>query len=415
MCASAPGKAILFGEHAVVYGEPAVAAALDDLRIYCRLDECETNHIRIRMADLTVPIDFLVDSSTFLASCKGLQEPPTSEDAEALRLFVCSSSEDLDEGSITAILPALYLIHRLAPLELMESGLDLSFRSSDLPVGAGLGSSAAMGVACVAALVHYVNPDLQPADLFSKDLLEKVNEYAFYSEILLHGTPSGIDNTVSTYGGAVYFIKTDSSPEMEHFKVDLSLSLVYTHVPRSTKRLVAKVRSFYNDQREIVDHLLKGMGSIARKFYHSRTEQACWDDELLRFVRTNQCLLQSVGVSHPSLDRICTIVNDTNLGAAKLTGAGGGGCAFILWRRGTSTEQRKSVERHVQHASGPFRLKFFSSTVGGKGVTLVDPKDFPEPLPQENQNRKRILCAIGAVGAALAGWVLLKPRPFRQR
>jgi mevalonate kinase len=409
VCASAPGKVILFGEHAVVYGEPAVAAALSDLRIFVQITCTDTGSVRMVLPDLPTPIDYSLRSEKLTAGLENLQTPPTKECACTIaQLFTTSSSSPADAQpdafTVTALTPLVYLLHHLAPASLLLAGLEIRVRSQDLPVGAGLGSSAAFGVASAAALVllglssssttataspvtnnSTINQALGRPDPVS---LQKIDQYAYYSEILLHGTPSGIDNAVSSHGGAIHFTKQqDGQVSMTHLDklAPLELLLVYTHVPRSTKQLVAGVRVLHEQYPATTRSMLQAMGALAEHFqtWWCNSNDADGAGDVLTMVRTNQHLLRAVGVSHASLDRICAVVDETagDEAAAKLTGAGGGGCAFVVLRPSNPGKThlkalRCKIERALRVAQHPWKFTCLQSSVGGDGVLWLSPSDF---------------------------------------
>lgn len=366
VCASAPGKVILFGEHAVVYGYPAVAASLSDLRISVLITPISnTGRIRIVMPDLPNPIDCSLVVTKF-SQMKSFQEPPTSETAHDIKASLDEvAPAALDDFGKTAILPVVYLIQKLVPMDIVEKGLELVVWSKDLPVGAGLGSSAAFGVACAAALTKLTSAKTT----IDAETKKKIDQYAFFSEILLHGTPSGIDNAVSCQGGALFWRK--GSAPVPVSMPEMPMLLVYTHVPRSTKELVGRVRKIYESHKPVVECLLDAMGQIAFMFTRS-TEKTL--EFLLPLVRTNHNLLSSVNVSHPSLNRVCQIVEEVSQGraAAKLTGAGGGGCAIVFYE----PRDKRRIERALE-ADSSFHFTCFSSAIGGTGVRWDDPKEFP--------------------------------------
>lgn len=399
-CASAPGKVILFGEHAVVYGEPAVAAALSDLRIFVLVTTTNTQSLHVEMLDLPEPIDVRMDAERIVCSLESLQAPPTKACAERIRnLLVGFSNNDLN---VEALTPLIYLIRQLLPVSMIQSGLDVRVRSRDLPLGAGLGSSAAFSVACAAALVKLAS---QSETLGRPDPMyfEQIDQYAFYSEILLHGTPSGIDNAVSARGGALlYTKKKDGDSQMESIPnlPDMHLMVVDTKVPRSTRELVAGVRALYDRHPSVIRPILQSMGEIATSFVKNGVS------DVLTLVNVNHLLLRAVGVSHATLDEICETVARVapNQAAAKLTGAGGGGCAFVLFR--PDLEGREYV---MQRISKSLQYKCFSSSVGGDGVLWLSPDKFPVTEEKDSSiwNERYSLLAATATVAALS-WLLLR-------
>jgi mevalonate kinase len=315
VCASAPGKVILFGEHAVVYGEPALAACLSDLRIWVKITRSRFNQLEVMLPDLpNVPPNVVIPASNILKL--SLQRPPTSQDTDQIQKLLLQLNANHNETSIvlnelalSALTPVVYLVHQLAssflrdgPGSSSKCGLIILVRSKDLPVGAGLGSSAAFSVACAAALVRLTlwNPASITSSSNEHDenekypehyqpnraQLEMINQYAFYSEMLLHGTPSGIDNTVSTFGGAIVYTKDTFTGEvtMETLSNFPSLDLVLTntHVPRSTKQLVGHVREMYRQHNDVVQPILQAMGAITR---YERTTQR---------LRKSSCMLHAL-------------------------------------------------------------------------------------------------------------------------
>ena len=386
VCASAPGKVILFGEHAVVYGQPAVAAALSDLRITVKITpRHHTNKVTIKMLDLPVPVNVSFPSMSLRLS--SLHQPPTKEDAVVIQRKILLLNASLDELSVTALIPLIYLINEIAPDQLAH-GLDIDVRSHDLPVGAGLGSSAAFSVATSAALIALTLQRPPGLGKPTTDQLARINQFAFYSETILHGTPSGIDNSVSTYGGAIDFTKIDGNVTMNNFTMPtLDMVLTNTHVPRSTGALVAKVKAMKDDHPAVMDCLLSGMGAITRQFRD--LNNVCVNGELLlTLIKTNQHLLRAVGVSHPSLECICAVVDNVAKGdaATKLTGAGGGGCSMTVLKPGCDPELSNKIQDALERKAFIWNFTCLRSSVGREGVLWIDPLVFPKERPKKRTN-----------------------------
>lgn len=260
-CASAPGKVILFGEHSVVFaGQPAIAAALS-LRIHVAVRATTTRRVHVSMPDLPTPLQVSFHAESLVNST--FKGPPTKENVAVIHEILLGAQPDIDEIALSALTPLVYLLNKLTS-RIFPPGMEIIVRSKDLPVGAGLGSSAAFSVALVAALFG-LSLHSCPIGKPSPRQLEVINQYAFYSEILLHGTPSGIDNAVSCYGKAIVYTKGDGNVSMEHLEIPpIDMILTNTHVPRSTKTLVAGVRAMYNAHTHVVQGILDSMGAIAR-------------------------------------------------------------------------------------------------------------------------------------------------------
>ncbi len=160
MKTSAPGKIILFGEHAVVYGRPALAVPVTQV------------HADVEVADSDRPGIWI--------------------DAPDIHLHS-------DLNSLPSDHPIASVIHNFFFLSRLSHFPNLNIHiSSTIPVASGLGSGAAVTVALVRALSSHLDHPMTD---------EQVNVFAYEIEKLHHGTPSGIDNTVVTYAKPVYFVK----------------------------------------------------------------------------------------------------------------------------------------------------------------------------------------------------------------
>jgi mevalonate kinase len=150
--------------------------------------------------------------------------------------------------------------------------LRVSIQSKGLPIGAGLGSSAAFSVAASAAAFQLVTKLKEaPGETVELDneMIERINGWAYSGEILMHGNPSGLDNTTSSFGGLVSFIK-DPTLGIQFSSVPsppkMRILLVNTRVPRSTRHLVANVTALYHQHPSIVRPLFDSISNITKKF-----------------------------------------------------------------------------------------------------------------------------------------------------
>ena len=283
---SSPGKLILAGEHAVVYGRRALVTSVG-MRLYMQLTVAESSERR-----LTVTFHDTKTQHTL--------DPRDSTDAHPMEVqAVLFVYEQFKSSCSTA--------HQV----------DLQVRS-DIPIGAGLGSSAAFSVSLVTCFYLLEHETIDRED---------INRLAFQVECLFHGTPSGIDNTIVTYGQSLLY----SRASKQHLSFRLAnLAIIDTGIPKSTKALVANLRLFVN--KDPVD---------AEKIFQEI--EGCVDamverpERMPELFQRNQHLLARLGASIPEIDRIVEVLMKQNI-AAKITGAGGGGC-LIASVSSTSKEE----------------------------------------------------------------------------
>jgi len=276
--ATAAGKVILLGEHAVVYGRHALAVPIPDaVRATVVQSEKETT--------LTVR-DW---------SFRSVVKPDSSEGIDAAINLIL---ERLGVGSVSFAIDV----------------------SSCLPRGMGLGSSAAIAVAIIRAVATCAAIKIDDAD---------VNQIAFDCEKLAHGTPSGVDNTLSCYGTPMLF-RNAGSLKAETLVLDEVPPLVvaFSHSAGPTQQQVAGVRSRfdqnpsrYNAIFDQIDDISKA-GAIALQAKQYR--------ELGSIMNICHGLLNAIEVSTPDLENMVSIVRQSGAVGAKLTGAGGGGSIVAL-------------------------------------------------------------------------------------
>lgn len=254
------GKLILCGEHAVVHGHPAIAVALP--------------------RGTTVELE-AIDGPSAMAA------PVLTDDP---RLW----------PALSAVLPAQGVRVRV---------------TSDLPLGAGLGSSAALAVATVRALAMREGREAS---------FEEVFDRAFALERVFHGTPSGIDHATSAAGGAVLYRRGQSIRRLR-LACPLHLVLAHSGTKGDTAAMVAAVRA--RAPRAELEAIGALVGEVERWIEAGAGTKL---DELGRLFRENHALLRAIGVSTPALDELCARMLAAGAHGAKLAGSGGGGVAFAL-------------------------------------------------------------------------------------
>lgn len=282
---SAPGKIILAGEHSVVYGLPAIAVAIS---LRCRVESSEISE------GITIDARDLKTVSTY-----------SSDQLKSLDIHIANGTDSI-----------ALLAYKLLPDK--NRGVHIVIES-DIPISAGLGSSAAIAVATIASMM----------DLFDLDLTQsQISDLAYESEKIIHGKPSGIDNSIATYGGLLVF--QDSSIDLKELKQSFSLVIANTGIARDTKKLVSGVAKLKNEHSELIEPTLKLMGDLSIKAINSIEENNIVT--LGKLMNINQGYLDSIGVGHEFLSRLIWASRDNGALGAKLTGAGGGGCMIALAR-----------------------------------------------------------------------------------
>jgi mevalonate kinase len=212
----------------------------------------------------------------------------------------------------------------------LPSSVSIVIRST-IPVASGMGSGAAVSVALIRALAAY-------ADIALSD--EDVSALAYQTEIIHHGTPSGIDNTVVTYVKPVFFLKGNP---LTTIKVGQPFTIVIgdTGVAASTRESVRGVRAGWEADRAHYEGLFSAIGSIVRTARQSL--EAGTPDHLGPLMDENHALLQEMGVSSPELDRLVVGARASGALGAKLSGGGRGGNMIALVPAGKATAVAKSL------------------------------------------------------------------------
>ncbi|XP_073078619.1 mevalonate kinase isoform X2 [Manis javanica] len=356
---SAPGKVILHGEHAVVHGKVALAVALN-LRTFLRLQPHSNGKVGLNLPNTGIKRVWDVARLQLLGT--SFLEPgdittPTPEQVEKLK-EMADLPEDSANHKGLAVLAFLYLYLSICRKQRALPSLDITVWS-ELPTGAGLGSSAAYSVCLAAALLtaceEIPNPlrDGESTSRWATEDLELINKWAFQGERMIHGNPSGVDNAVSTWGGALRYQGGKISPLKR--PPALKILLTNTGVPHSTKALVAVVRSRLLKFPEIVAPLLTSIDAISLECERVLGEMAAAPAPehylvLEELIDMNQHHLSALGVGHASLDQLCRVTMAHGL-HSKLTGAGGGGCGITLLRPDKDQLRLRERKQHVQDQS----------------------------------------------------------------
>ncbi|AOW79955.1 mevalonate kinase [Halodesulfurarchaeum formicicum] len=291
---SAPGKVYLFGEHAVVYGEPAVPCAIER-RATVTVEKRADERLRVRAQDLSLE-GFTVE---YDGSTAGTPEVDVTEDlVEAAMGYV---DEAIAQARDAADAP--------------NAGFDVHVESS-IPLGAGLGSSAAVVVATIDAATRALGVELDR---------EEIADRAYQVEHTVQdGQASRADTFCSTMGGAV-LVEGDNCERIA--APDLPFVVGYDGGAGDTGALVSGVRSLRETYPFAAD-TVESIGDLVEQGIDALEAEDT--AELGRLMDFNHGLLAALGVSARSLDAMVWAARDAGAAGAKLTGAGGGGCIVAL-------------------------------------------------------------------------------------
>ena len=283
IAATAPGKIILFGEHAVVYGRPAIAVPV--------------NQVRAKAVVLANPIG-----------------QPGQVEIDAPDIGFRTTFDELPEEhplrlAIQGVKDSLGMPHLPA------------FRlrlTSTIPLASGLGSGAAISVAIARGVSAFLGKPLPDAE---------VSAIAYRVDQVYHGTPSGIDNTVITYAQSVFFIR---GLPFEYLNIKHPFTVVIgdSGMRSPTGLVVGELRQRWQEDPDPYEAIFDQIGEIAQKA--RKILETGRMDEIGGLMSQNHALLRQLDVSCPELDRLVQAALDAGAQGAKLCGGGRGGNMIAL-------------------------------------------------------------------------------------
>jgi len=276
---SACGKVILLGEHAVVYGRPALA----------------------------MPIPLAVEASV-------------REGGDGINLIIprWGLEQKVRANQTQGLSGILYSV--LRELELHERSMTIEV-IPHVPRAMGLGGSSALAVAIVRALDHAFALGLSDG---------RVNDLAYECEKAAHGTPSGIDNTIATYGVPLLYQRGDSGARFEEVMLSQPLPLVIGITGREslTANTVARVRAAWETHKARYDGIFDQIAALTRAGVEALRDAHF--TELGELMNLCQGYLNALQLSTPELEELIHIARSNGAVGAKLTGGGGGGSMVAL-------------------------------------------------------------------------------------
>ncbi|HVP93057.1 MAG TPA: mevalonate kinase [Acidobacteriota bacterium] len=312
--ASAPAKIILLGEHFVVYGEPAIVLAIDK-RVYAKVENRNDKILYLRSANLN------------LSGCF------------ENRIFKVEQGDPKEARS--RFEPVKLVVEKVLEKYGENVGLSIEINST-VPVAAGLGSSAAVAAAVTAATGALLNVKMSKEDIL---------RMTYEAEKIVHGTPSGIDSAISTFGGALLF-QMDTGFQPLDVNMDIPLVVGNTGITRSTRSQVEKVRNTREKYAQIMDNVMRAAREIVLRAVDALRESDL--ETIGELMNINHALLCGIGVSDESLEWLINAARKAGALGAKLTGGGGGGCMIAL----AKNERLQPIMEAIQRAGGiPFTAK----------------------------------------------------------
>ena len=297
--ATAPGKIILFGEHAVVYGRAAIAVPVLQVRAKATVNfdpRGEPGRVILRAPDI------------------GLE----------------SKLSDMPEDHPLAAV----LLKATSAMKLKHIPACTIQVTSNIPIAGGMGSGAAVSVAILRAFSTSMGHPLSD---------EQVCELAYEVEVLHHGTPSGIDNTVITYAKPVYYVK-GKMIETLHVNQPFSLVIGDTGVQSPTANVVNDVRQAWEKAKDQYENLFDAIGVITVSARGAI--EAGEINSLGTLMVENHNLLRKINVSSPELDSLVEAAHSAGALGAKLSGAGRGGNMIAL----VTAESSENVSKALVNA-----------------------------------------------------------------
>ena len=314
--ASAPAKVILFGEHFVVYNKPAILASIDK-RVY---------------------VDAIVrnDDKVTVKSNMGFAGAFNKDDLEKMK----------KKKFVSLVQPVLAAASDAMQEFDASIGLDLGIRT-EFPYAVGLGSSAAISIATIAAV----------SSLFGKLSKQRICNMSLDAERIVHNNPSGADSAVCTFGGLMLFDRSEGARSINS-NIDMQLIVVDSGIKRVTGKIVSSVKKLRESNAELFDGLSNMSSNITAQALKAIKSKDYV--ELGALMTLNHSLLRRLGVSRNVLDKLVDIALKNGALGAKMTGAGGGGCIIAL----VTASSKNKVLREMK------KYDAFVSRVEHRGVVL---------------------------------------------
>lgn len=347
---SAPGKLHLLGEHVVVYGKPAIITAVNKR---CLVTIVPRKDKKIEIVSLNLRKNIITAEKEIIAKTKGAQtkwEDYIKTNNIALLKSITSNPLDFP---VIIIGETLKFLKKSLP-----TGIKLTIKS-EIPIGSGMGSSAALSVSIAGAIYLLLNKNLDK---------EIINEIAYLAEQKKHGMPSGGDNSASCFGGLVWHRKEAAELKIIQpipFSLSKNLAgnftLIHTGTPNETTgEMVSLVRTLYQKDPGGTGSIFDSQEKLTRDLLPAIKNEN--EKELIRIIREGENNLEKLGVVSGFVKGIIREIEKAG-GAAKICGAGGktkgSGMVLTYCRNKESIKQLATTNKftHVSLSLGAEGLR----------------------------------------------------------
>lgn len=334
--ASAPGKIILFGEHAVVYDKVGVAASIDK-RCYVKVFPTNENNVCVETKDFNLSKS-LTEKELF-DFLKIINDLKNKKKFDEIREIYKKDK----------LVPGFFVIANIIK-EYGFKGMKIKIKSE---IPKNLGSSSAVFSAVALAVSKFLNKNLSK---------KEISDFAYQGDIIAHGgTPSGIDNSIVTYGGFLQYKKSEGIKFLD-INFDFPLIIVDSGEPTRTSETVPAIRKLKEKSPEFVNQILDELEKISLsgiKALKSKNLEKIGNLMIGYYIE-----LKKLGISTEKLDKIINLAFKNKALGVKPTGGWGGGCCLVLVKN-----QKEIADLIKVFQKNGF--KSFQSKIGVEGVKLI--------------------------------------------
>ena len=324
---STGGKVIISGEHSVVYGKPAIAFCIDKHTkiniLGYNSSPKSINFAKLKLLDINKEINLtkteLIDTLNNKLSFDNEQDKYKIHIINIfMNIFSKLELKSLSKEKIINFINNNYFVASI---------------SSEIPIGYGLGSSAAYNVCIVNAICALINNLIGPEEIFSKEEILKLSNEG--EKIFHNGTPSGIDVSCCSNGGILIFKNINDKnslniSENNFFLKKIKFLLINTNIKRNGGEFIKIVSDFKKNNLNVFNEAINDIEKVTNEIIKLLSKENSDENDCEKFfelIKQNQILLKKICVSNNEIDSIINLLEKNNF-VGKISGAGGGG--FII-------------------------------------------------------------------------------------